>query len=104
MARQRTRKPVHPGTVFQQDVLQPLRMRITDAADHLGISRKHLSLFINGHIGCSKDLAIRLAHATDTSVESWLNMQAAVDAWEAEHELANEDKYSAIKPLRKPAA
>lgn len=104
MARVRNRKPVHPGTVFQQDVLEPLHIRITDAADHLGISRKHLSLFVNGRIGCSKDMAIRLAHATTTSVESWLNMQAAVDAWEAEHELANEAKYAAIKPLCRPAA
>ena len=99
MTRQRTRKPTHPGKVFHNDVLRPLKITISDAADKLGVSRKHLSLFINGHISCSKDMAIRLGKATNTSMESWLNMQTALDVWEAEHVNESTDKYSMIKPL-----
>ena len=31
-----TRKPVHPGTVFMEDVLKPLNISITEAAMALG--------------------------------------------------------------------
>lgn len=93
----RTRKPTHPGQVLLLDVLEPLNISITDAARKLGVSRKHLSLFINGHIVCSRDMATRLGKATNTSMESWLNMQTALDVWEAENEGA--DKYADVELL-----
>lgn len=98
MTRVRNRKPTHPGKVFRVDVLEPLNLNITAAANHLGVSRKHLSLFVNERIGCTKDLANRLAHATNTSMESWLNMQTAVDVWEATHEI-EDNPYAFITPF-----
>lgn len=85
MTRKRNRKPTHPGTVLHEDVLQSLDMSISEAARILGVSRKHLSNFCHGHTSCSKDLAGRLSHATNTSIAVWLNMQHALDVWEAEH-------------------
>lgn len=67
------------------------------------ISRKHLSLFVNGRIPCSKDMARRIAKASSTSMESWLNMQTAVDVWEAEHENSEAEKYAGIKSLGQTA-
>lgn len=99
MNRVRNRKPTHPGAVLLNDVLAPLNLSISEAAKKLAVSRKHLSLFINGHIACSRDMAIRLGKATDTSMESWLNMQTAVDVWEAEHLSHSADKYANIKQL-----
>lgn len=84
MSRQRHRKPSHPGIVFKQDVLEPLGLSVSRAAEALGISRKHLSAFVNGRVPCSRELAQRVAKATNTSVASWLNMQTALDVWEAE--------------------
>ncbi|WP_163557495.1 HigA family addiction module antitoxin [Halomonas sp. NO4] len=84
MSRQRQRKPSHPGIVFKHDVLEPLGLSVSRAAEALGISRKHLSAFVNGRVPCSRELAQRVAKATDTSVASWLNMQTALDVWEAE--------------------
>ncbi len=86
MSRVRNRKPTHPGLLFKMDVLEPSGMTIGDAASVLSVSRKHLSAFVNGRVACSRDLAKRLAIATDTSVGSWLNMQTALDVWEAEHD------------------
>jgi len=57
MTRQRTRKPTHPGIVFKTDVLDALDLSISKAADIIGISRKHLSAFVNGNVPCSKELA-----------------------------------------------
>ena len=92
MTRQRTRKPTHPGIVFKVDVMEPLDLSITSVAKALGVSRKHMSAFVNGNVPCSKDLAQRIAIATDTSMKSWLNMQVAFDVWEAEHNLSDEMK------------
>ena len=33
---EKSRKPVHPGNVFMQDVLIPLGLTITDAAQMMG--------------------------------------------------------------------
>ncbi|MEH6649063.1 MAG: HigA family addiction module antitoxin [Motiliproteus sp.] len=104
MSRSLNRKPTHPGVLFLEDVLQPLKVKITDAADAMGISRKHLSLFVNGRIPCTKDMARRIAKASNTSMGSWLNMQTALDVWEAEHENIQAEKYAGIKSLVPDAA
>jgi addiction module HigA family antidote len=80
----RTRKPTHPGEVFLLDVLEPLNVSITEAARRLGVSRKHLSNVCNGSVRLSPELAARIAIATDTSIQSWLGMQTALDVWEME--------------------
>lgn len=90
MSRVRNRRPSHPGRVFKLDVLDACGMTVSDAAKALGVSRKHLSNFVNEHVSCSRDLAKRLSIATDTSVASWLNMQTALDVWEADHDASEE--------------
>lgn len=79
-----TRKPTHPGTVLLEDVMKPLQLTITDAAQMLGVSRKTLSEFVNEKAMLSPEMAIRIAKATNTSVESWMNMQQKLTIWEAE--------------------
>lgn len=74
--------PPHPGESILDLCLEPVGMSITDAARHLGISRKHLSAVINGHAAISPDLAIRLAKAFGGSPETWVRMQAAYDLWQ----------------------
>ena len=73
--------PPHPGEVLKELCLQPLGLSVTRAAKALGITRKTLSQLLNGRIGVSPTMAIRLALATDTTAESWLNMQTAYDLW-----------------------
>ncbi|EXJ10943.1 HigA family addiction module antitoxin [Nitrincola nitratireducens] len=97
MTRIRTRKPAHPGVVFKADVLDPLGLSVTAAAKAMGVSRKHLSLFVNGHASCSKDLALRIAKASGTSVASWLTMQSRYDVWEAEH--SDNSRFASVQSL-----
>jgi len=78
------RKPVHPGNILKEDVLAPLGLTVTEAATDLGISRKTLSELINEKASLSPDMAIRIAKATNTSPESWLNMQSKLDLWTSE--------------------
>lgn len=78
------RKPTHPGTVVKLDVLEPLGLSVTAAAEMLKYSRKQFSAFLNGRARCTTELAVKLAVATGTTAQSWLTMQASYDLWEAE--------------------
>jgi addiction module HigA family antidote len=78
-----TRKPVHPGKVFLLDILIPLGVSITEAAQKMGITRKTLSELVNEKSSCTPQMALRIAEATDTSAESWLAMQIKLDLWKA---------------------
>jgi len=77
------RKPTHPGEVLLEDVIKPLGITITEAAQDLGISRKTLSELIHGKCSLSPEMAVRIAKATKTSPESWLAMQTKLDLWQA---------------------
>ena len=76
--------PPHPGEVLKELYLEPLGLTVTHAAKALGVSRKTLSMVINGRAGISPEMAIRLSIAFDTSAESWLNQQTQFDLWQAE--------------------
>ena len=78
-----TRKPTHPGAVFLEDVMKPLNLSVTEAAFMLGVSRKALSEFVNEKSSLSPDMALRIAKATNTSAEGWLNMQMKLTLWTA---------------------
>jgi len=85
-----TRKPSHPGVFFKFTILDERGITVKDGASYLGVTRKTLSEFVNGKAKCSHTMARRLSVATSTSVSIWINMQAKLDAWEAENmELPN---------------
>jgi len=79
-------KPSHPGEMLREAVLKPMGLSVTRAAQQLGISRKTLSSLINERVRLTPDLAMRIAIATGTTVESWINLQAQLDAWEVDHD------------------
>ena len=90
-----TRKPTHPGEVLLEDVIKPLGLTVTDAARNLGVSRKTLSELVNRKSALSPEMALRIAKATKTSPESWLNMQTKLDLWNAlQHEPENVSEFS----------
>ena len=91
-----TRKPTHPGTVFLEDVMKPLNLSVTEAARMLGVSRKALSEFVNGKASLSPEMALRISKATNTSAESWMNMQQKLTLWNA---YQNEPKNVIVFPL-----
>ena len=78
------RKRTHPGTVFLEDVMKPLGLTVTETARMLGVSRKALSEFVNGKAALSPEMALRISKATNTSAESWMNMQQKLTLWIAQ--------------------
>ncbi len=73
--------PPHPGEVIRELCIKPLGLSVTDAAKALGVSRKTLSELLNGHIGISPEMAVRLSLAFNTTPESWLTQQMQYDLW-----------------------
>jgi addiction module HigA family antidote len=98
------RKPVHPGKILLLDVLVPLGITVTDAANMMGITRKALSGFVNEKSSCSPQMALRIAKVTRTSAESWLAMQAKLDLWKARQILANLSDHGASFKLKQYVA
>jgi addiction module HigA family antidote len=78
--------PPHPGEVVRKDCIEPLDLTITEAAEGLGVSRKHLSALVNGRAGISPNMAIRLSKAFGGSPESWLTQQMQYDLRQAKAE------------------
>lgn len=81
------RKPTHPGAVLREDVLPDLGMTQGRMAQLLGVSRVTLAQLLHEHRALSGDMALRLEKLLGTSAESWLNMQQAVDLWDARHDV-----------------
>lgn len=77
------KSPPHPGELLREDVLLPLKLKVTDAADRLGMSRVALSRVLNGHAGISPDLAIRLEAAGVSSAKFWMTLQMNYDLAQA---------------------
>lgn len=50
----------HPGEIRKELVLAPLGLSVTDAANHLGVSRKTLSQVLNGRGTVTPEMALRL--------------------------------------------
>jgi addiction module HigA family antidote len=93
------RKPTHPGEVLREDVLPALGMSQTELAKRLGVSRLSVSELLLGKRALSADMALRIGRFTNTSAESWLRMQAAVDLWELERD---PKRYRHIEPVQPP--
>lgn len=95
--RSKQRKPTHPGAVLREDILPSLGISQTELADRLGVSRRTVSQILHEHRPVTPDMAIRLAHFLDTTPESWLNMQQALDVWQLEQK--NARIYKQIKKV-----
>ncbi len=76
--------PPHPGSVIKRQCLEPLGLTVTEAANGLAVSRTRLSMLLNGRIGMTPEMAIRLSEAFGGSAESWLQQQMQYDLWHAQ--------------------
>ena len=90
------RKPTHPGELLRLDVRPALEMTQTELARRLGVSRLSVSELLLGKRALSADMAIRIGRLTNTTPESWLRMQQALDLWELERD---PKRYRHIEPV-----
>ena len=91
-----SRRPTLPGTILSKHYLEPKSVTVGKFAGKLGISRKHLSDIVNGRARVTPSVAVRLAHALDTSPALWVNLQTAVDIFDAEQAYENTAKKETV--------
>jgi len=90
------RRPTLPGDVLRDDVLPALKMTQGELAKRLGVSRLSVSELLHGRRSLSADMAVRIGRLTNTTAESWLRMQTAVDLWGLEQDTK---RYRHIEPI-----
>ena len=76
--------PPHPGALLRRQCLEPLGLTVTEVAKGLAVSRNTLSMLLNGRLGISPEMAIRISQAFGGSPESWLTQQLQYDLWQAQ--------------------
>ena len=79
----RLKTPAHPGGLVKQEVLKPLGLSVTEAADALGVTRPALSALLNERAQLSPEMAIRIEKAFGVSMETLMRMQNSYDIAQA---------------------
>jgi addiction module HigA family antidote len=100
---ERKRRPTHPGEILLHDVIQPLGLTQTEFAERLRISYPRLNEIIHGKRGVTPDTALRIAALLGTSPEVWLNLQQAVDLWDAQNSTETRRALRKIEPVKQTA-
>ena len=83
--------------------IEPLELTVTAAAAGLGVTRKTLSLLLNGHANISPEMAVRLSRAFGRTPESWLQLQVHYDLAQV-NQRVNFDEIKSFTATRKVAA
>lgn len=91
--------PAHPGKILRR-YTDSTGLSITEIAEKIFISRKNLSMILNGHAGISPEMAWKLSAAFGTTPQFWINLQVNYDLWQAKQKV----DVSGIEQLSKPAA
>jgi antitoxin HigA-1 len=61
------------------EVIEPLDLSVTRAAEILGVTRPALSALLNGRASLSPDMALRIEKAFGPKMDTLLRMQTAYD-------------------------
>jgi addiction module HigA family antidote len=91
------REPTHPGAVLREDVLPALDMTQTEFAERLGVSRLSVSELMHEKRSLTPEMAARLGKLLNTTPQSWLATQTALDLWRIQQA---PERLASIKPLR----
>ena len=82
--------PAHPGEILKELLIDPLDLTITDASEHLNVSRKTLSKVLNGRGSITPEMALRLELVfKKPSADHWLRLQNAYDLWQSRQKKAD---------------
>ena len=94
-------KPLHPGVIIRDILIDNTDLTIGKAASRLGVTRTTLSRLLNQHAGVSPEMALRLSKLLNTSIEMWINLQSQYDIWNVAHQSIS--GIERIVPLKKLA-
>jgi addiction module HigA family antidote len=102
---QRKVRPTHPGAVLR-NMLEELAtdggrqsgsLTQKELAKRLGLPQRAVSELIRERRTMTADMAIRLSRVFKTTPDIWMNLQKAVDLWDASQ--ANKNQYAKLRPI-----
>jgi addiction module HigA family antidote len=83
----KNRKPTHPGEILLEEYLKPMGLSQLELARRMGVPIQRVNTLINGKRGMTAATAILLSRVLKTSSQFWMNLQVAVDLYEARQHL-----------------
>jgi antitoxin HigA-1 len=79
----RMKNPAHPGGLIKFEIIEPLGLSVTAAADALGVTRATLSTLLNERSHLSSEMALRIEKAFGVSMDTLMRMQNSYDIAQA---------------------
>lgn len=79
----RLKGPAHPGGFVRSEIIAPLGLSVTAAAQVLGVTRATLSTLLNEHSQLSSEMALRIEKAFGVSMDTLMRMQNSYDIAQA---------------------
>lgn len=79
----RIKNPAHPGGFVKSEIIEPLGLSVTAAAQALGVTRATLSTLLNEHSHLSSEMALRIEKAFGVSMDTLMRMQNSYDIAQA---------------------
>ena len=75
----RMKTPAHPGGFVRHEIIDPLGLTVTRAAEALGVTRAALSALLNERAHLSPEMALRIEKAFGVSMDTLMRMQNSYD-------------------------
>ena len=97
----RMARPAHPGQFIKMEVIEPLGLSVTRAAEILRVTRPALSAMLNGRASLSPDMALRIEKAFGPKMDTLLRMQTAFDIAEVRDRESDISVKRYVAPVRK---
>jgi addiction module HigA family antidote len=102
---QRKVRPTHPGAILRNMLAeladdgngQFASLTQKELAKRLRVSARTVNELINERRPMTADLAISLSRVFRTTPDIWMNLQKAVDLWDAAR--ANRVQYAKLRPI-----
>ena len=101
----RMKSPAHPGGFIKHEIIEPLELSVTGAAQALGVTRAALSTLLNERASLSPEMALRMEKAFGVSMDTLMRMQNSFDIAQAhrrEREIKVNRYVSKAKELTQP--
>ena len=84
----RMKRPAHPGGFVKHEIIDPLGLSVTRAAEVLGVTRATLSTLLNERAHLSPEMAVRIEKAFGVSMDTLMRMQNSYDIAQARERAA----------------
>ncbi len=74
-----TKNPPHPGDLIKTEIIEPLGLNVSKAAEVLKVRRATLSDLLRGKAALTPEMALRIEKAFGSDMNHLLRMQLAYD-------------------------